>query len=194
MSGSDLVATIEDVSELVTAANAGDRNAWNQLVERYLPLVYSVIRRFRLSDRDAEDVNQTVWLRLVEHLPDLREPRAVPGWIVTTTRNEALRVLRVHGRSTPVDLAAPDALPLRADLPDSDDALLADERQRALRDGLAELSPQHRELLLLLVADPPVPYEEISRRLGMPVGSIGPTRARCLKKLRETEAMRRYLA
>ena len=82
------------LDDLVTRARAGDQASWNALVDRFLPLVNGVIRRFRLSSADADDVNQTVWLRLVEHLGDLREPRALPGWLVTTTRNEALRVIR----------------------------------------------------------------------------------------------------
>ncbi|GAA1999347.1 sigma-70 family RNA polymerase sigma factor [Nakamurella flavida] len=182
-----------DVTELVVAAAAGDARAWNDLVERYLPLVISVLRRYRMSDRDAEDVSQTVWLRLVEHLGSLREPRALPSWIVTTTKNEALRVLRARRLGIPVDPQTDAALE-RPTTDEVDQDLLTAERRQVVRDGLAELSATQRELLLLLVADPPIGYEEIGRRLGMPVGSIGPTRARCLRKLRETTALRSFLA
>lgn len=181
-----------DVTELVTAAAAGDQGAWNDLVDRYLPLVVSVIRRYRMNERDGEDVSQTVWLRLVEHLGTLREPRALPSWIVTTTKNEALRVLRARQASIPVDPQADGTLE-RPAAGEIDLDLLSTERRQAVRDGLAELTATQRELLLLLVADPPVGYEEIGRRLDMPVGSIGPTRARCLRKLRESAALRAFL-
>src|SRR3954464_15518455 len=86
-----------EVEQLVEAARAGDAAAWDALVERYLPLVTAVIRRLRLSASDADDVNQTVWLRLVEHLDGLREPRALPGWLATTARHEGLRMLKRRG-------------------------------------------------------------------------------------------------
>src|SRR3954447_23411750 len=92
-----------EVEQLVESARAGDAAAWDALGARHLPLVPAVIRRLRLSAADADDVNQTVWLRLVEHLDSLREPRALPGWLVTTARNEALRIIRLRGRNTPVD-------------------------------------------------------------------------------------------
>ena len=93
----------DSLIDRVDAARAGDRDAWNALVDRFLPLVTSVIAKYRLQASDAADVNQTVWLRLVEHLDDLREPRALPGWLATTARNESLQVIRRRGRDTPVD-------------------------------------------------------------------------------------------
>ena len=168
------------LSELVEAAKAGDQEAWNQLVERYVPLVLSVARRFRLSEADAADVSQTLWLRLVEHLDEIREPRALPGWIVTTAKNEALRLLKARNRTVSVDPLTSTTLDSQ-DSADVDEGLLRDERRQALREGLGELRPHHRELLMLLIAEPPLSYDDISRRLGMPKGSIGPTRARCLE-------------
>ena len=181
------------VTELVAAAVRGDQGAWNALVQMYLPLVMSVIRRYRLRDKDAEDVSQTVWLRLVEHLEDIREPRALPMWIITTTKHEALHLLKTGRRTTPVDPLGPSELEEEADTVDLDDDLLRAERQQVLREGLAALPAQSRELLVLLVADPPLSYAEIGRRLNMPVGSIGPTRARCLVKLRETAPVVAFL-
>jgi RNA polymerase sigma factor (sigma-70 family) len=180
------------VGELVMAARQGDESAWNGLVDKYLPLVVSVTRRYRLASEDAADVNQTVWLRLVEHLDEIREPRALPGWILTTTKNEALRLLKTRGRSVAVDplgggLEAGESAEL-------DEDLLLQERQLALREGLAELKPRHRELMLLLMTEPPLSYDDISERLGMPKGSIGPTRARCLSELRRTRALRSFVA
>ena len=177
-----------DLPELVAAAVSGNRAAWNRLVERFAPLITSVIRRFRLTESDADDVRQNTWLRLVEHLEGIREPRALPGWIVTTTRNEALRVLSARRRVEPVDPQVDDRLdPINDE--DLATNLLLTERRQAVRAGLAELRSEHRELLLL-VSDPEISYRQISRRLGMPIGSIGPTRARCLQKLKDTTTMR----
>ncbi len=182
------------VVDMVGAAARGEQSAWDALVERYLPLVYSVIRQFRLGEKDAEDVNQTVWLRLVEQLANIREPLALPGWLVTTTKHEALRVLRYKQRSIQVDPGADWLLDMRLDSTEVDEVILRAERHAALREGLAELNPDQRRLLLLLVADPPLSYGEISRRLLIPVGSIGPTRARCLNKLRATASIQALLA
>ena len=179
----------EDVAVLVKRACEGQQSAWDELVERFLPLVGAIIARHRLRGHDADDVNQTVWLWLVEHLAALREPRALPGWIATTTRNECLRVIARSRRTTSVD-------PLSASIFDRadeegalDDDLLTLERQQALRAAMAELPDDRRELLTLLLVDPPLPYREVSRLLGIPVGSIGPTRARALQQLRDSHAL-----
>jgi RNA polymerase sigma factor (sigma-70 family) len=178
---------------LVASAREGDQGAWNAIVERFLPLVCALVRRHRLSEADGDDVSQTVWLRLVEHLDTLREPDALPGWISTTTRNECLRLLAARKRMTPVDpLDAGSLGGVEADV--SGVELVALEERQALRDGLAELPAGRRELLQLLLTDPPIPYAEISERLGIPVGSIGPTRARALEQLRNTRAMRALAA
>jgi RNA polymerase sigma factor (sigma-70 family) len=176
------------LADLVAAARDGDQASWNVLVDRFLPLVRRCVARYRLSSADADDVNQTVWLRLVEHLDDLREPLALPGWLATTARNESLRVIRLRGRAQPTDPQG-SALELVDDA-DLDQVLIAEERRLALRSAIGELSQSRRELLELLLADPPLAYEEISRRLDMPVGSIGPTRARALAQLRETGWLR----
>jgi RNA polymerase sigma factor (sigma-70 family) len=184
------VDTTDPLATLVLAAREGDHHAWDTLVDRFLPLVGAIIRRHRLSEADGDDVSQTVWLRLVEHLDALREPNALPGWIRTTTRNECLRVIAARGRVRPVDpqddVGGLDAV--AGDVADSE--LLAAERRHALRQALAELPSGRRDLLLLLLTDPPLAYEEISARLGIPIGSIGPTRARALEQLRRTSALR----
>lgn len=177
------------LSALVPAAREGDHHAWNAIVDRFLPLVNALIRGYRLSEADGDDVSQTVWLRLVEHLGALREPDALPGWIRTTTRNECLRLLNARGRVRPVDPQDHGGLDAVED-DIADDDLLAAERRHLLREALAELPEGRRELLLLLLADPPVGYEQISERLGIPIGSIGPTRARALDQLRRTRALR----
>lgn len=179
-----------DVEELVRAARAGDAAAWDALVDRYLPLVTSVIRRLRLSAADADDVNQTVWLRLVEHLDSLRQPKALPGWLATTARNEGLRAIRRRGRDLPVD---PDGGLLESGEPfEVDEALVQDLRSHALREAMLELPENRRELLYLLLVDPPLSYDEIGARLGIPKGSIGPTRARALEQLRSSRALQSW--
>ena len=175
--------------ELVALALQGNQRAWQDLVHRYSPLVSSVIRRFRMNDSDADDVRQNLWMRLVEHLKDIREPRALPGWVMTTTRNEAIRVLAGKRRTEPVDPQQDDRLDnIEHTEPDAD--LIRAEYRAAVHAGLRELRPEHRELIELTFADTPISYQQISTRLGIPIGSIGPTRARCLKKLERTAAIR----
>jgi RNA polymerase sigma factor (sigma-70 family) len=177
-----------EVIAMVAGARDGDVEAWNRLVDRYAPLVWSICRTYRLAAPDAEDVAQNVWLRLVEQLRRIRVPAAVPGWIMTTTRRECLRVLRISRRVEPADTLAE-----RADdpgtRPDIDEAILAYERRAALRAAFAQLSPRCQHMLSLLMQDPPVPYGVISIRLGMPQGSVGPIRARCLDRLRHCPAL-----
>jgi RNA polymerase sigma factor (sigma-70 family) len=183
------------VIALVTRAHNGDKTAWDQLVERYAPLVWSICRRYRLSRPDIDDVGQGVWLRLVEHLPKLRDPAALPGWLVTTTSRECLRVVREEQRRDQRERPLqPDAAvepaglaEMDTDLPEAE--LLEAELQAALRDALSSLPQRCRRLLSLLIADPPLSYSEIGARLQMPVGSIGPNRARCLDTLRRYPAL-----
>ena len=175
---------------LVHAARVGDQDSWHALVDRFLPLVTAIIARYRLGPSDADDVNQTVWLRLLEHLDQLRDPLALPGWLATIARNESLQVIRLRGRHKPVDPQSA-AWERSAPEPEHDIELVRHERATALREAMLELSPQHRELLRLLLTDPPTSYEQISLVLRIPVGSIGPTRARILDKLRTHRAVQR---
>ena len=180
------------VKQLVVAAVAGDRAAWNQIVERFTSLVISTARRYRLSEHDVADVAQTVWLHLVEHLGELRQPEALPGWLVSTTRNECVRVIGKKARQRPFDpMSSADAdrastLDIAVDVVDDCDRL---SRQQAVLAGFAELPDSDRRLLALLVADPPLSYVQISEQLNIPIGSIGPTRGRALMKLRATAAV-----
>ncbi|SDG43274.1 RNA polymerase sigma factor, sigma-70 family [Lentzea fradiae] len=182
------------IAALVSAAAEGDQSAWNEIVDRYTPLVVSVIYKHRLRPADAADVNQTLWLRLVEQIGRLREPEALPGWIATTTRNECLRVLRVQQRTHLYDpLTSAEALEPEQTDAEVESDLLALERRQALRDGFAELTDQCKRLLTKLMTDPPPSYQVVSEELAMPVGSIGPTRIRCLEKLRKTPAIAAFL-
>lgn len=178
------------VVTLVVRAREGDTRAWAEIVERYAPLVWSICRRFGLTQLDAQDVGQGVWLRLVEQLPALREPAALPGWLLTTTRHECLRVQRATRRHDPLGDLEEDRGPTRDEHPVTiDEALLAAEREIALRAAFAHLDPRCQQLLALLVHDPPPSYADIGAKLDMPVGSIGPNRARCLDKLRRSPAL-----
>ena len=176
------------VTDLVTRVRKGDKQAWDALVEGYSPLIWSICRRHRLGDTDTEDVGQSVWLQLVDHLHKIREPAALPGWLATVTRRECLRALRERA-----PLAASCVLDAET-VPDEragtvEQELLAAERHAALREAFLDLPPRGQRLILLLIEDPPVPYAEISARLGIPVGSIGPNRLRCIHKLRRHPAI-----
>jgi RNA polymerase sigma factor (sigma-70 family) len=174
------------ITDLVTRAAHGDERAWDALVERYAPLVWSICRRYRLSDADAHDVSQSVWLGLVSHLGELRDPAALPGWLATTTRREC-------GQARHAAQAAGNVLDTE-NIPDeqarmAEQELLVAERHAALREALTRLPPHCQRLIAVLIEDPPVPYAQISARLGIPVGSIGPCRGRCLDKLRRIPAI-----
>jgi RNA polymerase sigma factor (sigma-70 family) len=176
------------VTDLVIRAKAGDHQAWDRIVERYAPLVWSICRRYRLNGTDGNDVGQNVWLRLVDQLANLREPAALPGWLATTTRRECLRVLRAAPQSASRQIW--DA----GNLPDdhngsAERGLLTAERNAALRQAFGDLPPCCQRLLALLIQDPPLPYTQISVMLGRPIGSLGPSRARCLGKLRRHPAI-----
>lgn len=169
--------------ELVERAAQGDADAWDHLVARYGGRVWAVARAHRLSTADAEDVFQVTWLRLVTHLDRIREPERLGAWLATTARRECLLVLRRNGRAVPagddfdLDVADPDTTPV-------DSRLLASERDARLFSALALLPDRCQQLLRVLMADPEPTYEAVSASLAMPIGSIGPTRRRCLDRLR----------
>ncbi len=174
------------VTALVTRAAGGDQRAWDEIVERYAPLVWSICRRYRLDRADVDDVAQNVWLRLVEQLSALREPAALPGWLATTTQRECLRVLRVNGQADRRNERLADEMITAAESVEIEEEIIAAEWNRVLCLALDELPLPCRQLLSMLMQEPPVPYAEISKRLGIPVGGIGPSRARCLAKMRRS--------
>jgi len=173
---------------LVTRARNGDEHAWAALVERYAPLIWSICRKYRLGECDAADAGQNVWLHLVKQLDKIRDPAALPGWLATTTRRECERISR-PAHVTHTTGYAPDVANVPDDQVSATDQLLAAERHAALRRALAQLPPRCQQLLTLLTEDPAIPYAKISAELGIPVGSIGPTRRRCLDKLRRQPAI-----
>jgi RNA polymerase sigma factor (sigma-70 family) len=170
------------VARLVSEAADGNRAAWNQLVDAFSGLVWSVVRGHGLYGADGADVSQTVWLRFVEHLGRLREPERTGAWLATTARHECLRVLRRRGRNV-VLAELPEPLPDQLDV-DLGAALNAAADHTLLMQALDGLSTPCQTLLRLLIADPPLSYDHISATLDMPKGSIGPTRQRCLARLR----------
>jgi RNA polymerase sigma factor (sigma-70 family) len=177
------------VTDLVTRAKNGEQQAWDALVERYAPLIWSICRHYRLGAADAEDVGQSVWLNLVAHLDHLRDSAALPGWLATTTRRECGRVINAADARR-----AGERVLIAETISDTeaaavDEELLVAEQHAALRDALARMPPGCQQLLALLIADPPVPYAEISARLGISVGSIGPYRRRCLDRLSRDPAI-----
>ena len=174
------------VSALVARVCDGDQEAWNELVERYIPLVWSICQRYQLSRQDSDDVGQSVWLLLVENIASLREAAALPGWLKTTTTREIFRVLRVARRHDHDDLPPDGQMPGDTDAATIEEGLIAAELNDALRAAFDELRQNCHDLLSLLVSDPPLPYSDISAMLGIPMGSIGPKRARCLEQLRRS--------
>jgi RNA polymerase sigma factor (sigma-70 family) len=176
------------VVQLVTRARDGDRQAWDALVDRYAPLIWAICRRYGLDRADAQDVGQIVWLRLLEHVEKIRDQAALAGWLAVTAQRECIRVLRTR-RPQPAGY-----MPGAGDVPDDHSGtakqeLLAAERDAALREALARLPAYCQRLIALLCADPSVPYAEISTRLGIAAGSIGPDRGRCLEELRRDPAI-----
>lgn len=170
------------VAVLVADASRGDRRAWERIVDEYVGLIWAIARSHRLADGDAHDVTQTTWLRLVENIDRLAEPSRVGAWLATTARRECLRVLRQAKRTVLLD-EWDDVDCGQVDDQEVDAGLLRSEQDHIVREALEQLSPSAQALLRLLVLDPPPSYEEISAALDVPIGSIGPTRGRSLRKL-----------
>jgi RNA polymerase sigma factor (sigma-70 family) len=176
------VATL-DVAGLVRRAAEGDRRAWERLVDQYAKLIWSITVEYKLMESDAADVAQTTWLRLLEHIDRIEYPDRVGSWLAATARNECLRTLAARKR---VVLGHDDdeLTSVVAHDPEVDERLLANERAQVVRDALSNLPRRWQRLLELLMADPPASYADLSDELGLPIGSIGPTRGRCLERLR----------
>jgi RNA polymerase sigma factor (sigma-70 family) len=182
-------ATDPVVSDLVTRARNGDKKAWDALVERYAPQVWQICRRHRLDDADADHAGQAVWLRLVDQLPAIRDPAALPGWLATVTRRECLRILRAtSGPQTAGYELDAEGIPAEQ-ASTGEHELLTAERHAALCEAFADLPSDSQQLIALLIADPPLSNAEISARLNIPIGSIGPIHKRCLDKLRRHPAI-----
>lgn len=176
-------AVQQETAELVQRAAAGDELAWRQLIDRFGQLLRHVSSTYRLGDAEAEDAVATTWSKLVEQIGSLRDGRAVAGWLVTTLRRECIARARMRSRERLVaDFASVDE---PVDIVDFDRWLVDADRRRTAHRALRELSEPDRQLIVMLFADPAPSYAEISARLAMPIGSIGPTRIRLLRKLRD---------
>lgn len=168
---------------MIRAAHDGDDEAWGAIVERFAGLVWSIARAHRLAPSEAADVAQTTWLRLVENLDRIKDPERLGAWLATTARRECLRHIRLQAREFPT---GEDAV-FEAPADDrAEQRLITRERNAALRRALSRISERCQALLRLLAAPEPLSYEEIAAALDMPIGAIGPTRARCLDQLRRT--------
>jgi len=169
---------------LLEAARQGDQAAWDALVARFTGLVWSIARSYRLGDADAHDAVQMTWLRLVENLDRISDPERLAAWLATTARRECLQLLRkarrnrIDAGANALDDVADPGAPIDADM-------LLDERDRALWHAVASVSERCQRLLRVLMASPPPAYKEVAAALGMSVGTIGPTRQRCLDRLRQ---------
>ena len=157
--------------------------AWERLVDQFSRLVWSITADYRLLESDAADVTQTTWLRLLEHIDRIEYPERVGSWLAATARNECLRSLAGRKR---VVLAHDDEILMvgAGASPEVDERILANERDQVVRDAVSHLPRRWQRLIELLMADPPASYADISSELDLPVGSIGPTRGRCLARLR----------
>jgi len=176
---------------LVPRALAGERQAWEALVDRLKRVAWRSIAGFDLGDEDRKDAFAATFFRLNERLSTIREPAKLPGWVATTARNEVHTLLRARRRLRATD---PQDLPLVPQPAISDEGLMDDELHGAVRIGFASLSSRCQELLRLATLDPPLSYAEIGDLMEMPHGSIGPTRQRCLDQLRSTAALRPFIA
>lgn len=180
---------MNDLNNCLESARAGDDRAWRQLVDGHSGLVWSIIRGFRFDYDTSHDVFQTVWLRLAENLDRIREPDRLASWLGQTTRNQCVGITRQRARVVPAAEVMDEGRPLDHELPlfpQPGERLERDLDRMAVAAAYDRLGQRCRVLLSLLLADPPVPYSEIAKILNLAVGSIGPTRARCLESLRNS--------
>lgn len=166
--------------DLLNLARDGDSVAWDELVDRFSQMVWSTARGFRLDDATAKDVAQTVWMKLIENIDRISDPERLPGWLATTCRREALKVAKARDRVMPTEFE----YDVEDESPSLDDLLIEDEERGAVVNAFKTLDAVCQQLLRLLTVEPALSYEEISEATGRPIGSLGPTRSRCLDKLR----------
>jgi RNA polymerase sigma factor (sigma-70 family) len=187
--GGDVMRDDLVVTDLVARAGNGEKQAWDALVERYSPLIWSICHRHRLGDTDARAVGQVIWRQLADQLDEVRDPGALAGWLAAAVWRECGKVRSVAGQlQIAGQIAGAGRQPGRQARTAEQERLIA-ERHARLREAFGRLSPCCQRLLTLLIDEPPMLDTEISARLGIPAGSIGPTRSRCLDKLRRDPAI-----
>jgi RNA polymerase sigma factor (sigma-70 family) len=175
---------------LVGAARSGDDRAWAELIERFDPMLRRGVSTFRLSTADVDDVVQGTWTKLYVHIDRIREPAAIPGWLMTTARRHALELLQVHTRELLTE--EPERRAVTYETPES--ILLEAERRDAFVRAVSTLPERQRRVVALLAARPALEYEQVGSILKMPIGSIGPTRARGLANLERDAELRALVA
>ncbi len=180
--GSVRTMTDEQVAEMVRAAAAGDAVAWERVVDRYVALLWAVALRHGLSHSDAADVVQNTWVRLLEHIDTVREPARIGAWLATTAQRESLRCIGHRNRMVPGGDGEAFDVHDRL-LPDADEDLIRREQARAARHALDSLPATWRSLVEMLALDERPSYAEIGAELGLPVGSVGPTRGRAVRRI-----------
>jgi RNA polymerase sigma factor (sigma-70 family) len=185
------VSTSLRLTRLVAEAIDGDRGAWDALVSELQNVTWRTIMAVGLNEHDAKDAFAATFFKLFEHLGDIRDPERLPGWMATTARREAYAIIRSRKRMSPHDLMGHE--PPTDSNAGVDEHLLDGELRRAAVEAFRRLAPRERELLAFLMTDPPPSYAEVSEQLGMPIGSIGPTRQRCLEKLRKTPEILQFI-
>jgi RNA polymerase sigma factor (sigma-70 family) len=169
------------LTDAVRLAAAGDQEAWNTIVDQFGPLLWHVVNGYRLDHQQCADAVQETWIQLVRHIDRIQDPARLPGWLVTTTRNHCLAIIRRNQKERALGERCEQ---MSDESPGPEEQVLQFERREHVRQALRRLSSGDQELLGLVAASPPVSYREISRRLGIPIGSIGPTRQRALERLR----------
>ena len=166
--------------ELLTRAVAGNQGAWNDLVDRFGQMVWSVARSFRLDEATAKDVAQTVWMKLIENAARIEDPEKLPGWLATTARREAIRVSKLRDRMVPTEFE----YDVEDESPSLETMMVEAEEHSSVLHAFRKLSEGCQQLLRLLTVEPALSYEEIAETTGRPIGSLGPTRARCIERLK----------
>jgi RNA polymerase sigma factor (sigma-70 family) len=170
------------VTDVMAGATAGDPGAWRDLTDRFGGMVMAIARSCRLNEADVAEVHQVTWLRLVENIDRINQPDRIGGWLATTARRESLRIVRSKARLS-LDHDMVNRLPDTESRP-LDARLLSDESAELVQEAFARLPAHCQRLLGILSGDDPPSYKEVSRMISMPIGSIGPTRGRCLEHLR----------
>ena len=178
------------LERMVRAAADGDAAAWHGLVTRFHPRVLRAARATGLSHHDAQDAAQATWMRLFRHIRQIREARSLPAWLATAARREGLRLRHRAPRDQPI---ADELLTDPATAPDHDRELMAAARSEAIAHALRGLPDRHQAIMHALTTEPAPSYAEVAARLGIPIGSIGPIRARCLARLRGHQTLRQLL-
>ncbi|MDX6680721.1 MAG: hypothetical protein QOG94_760 [Solirubrobacteraceae bacterium] len=174
-----------EMRALVEAAIGDDERAWERLVAEFTPMIRAIARRHRLGSFDQDEVVQRTYLALVRHIASLRDPLSIPGWIATTARRASIAILAAGAREVPTAQIVADDSPQ----PDHDEGLLQQERREAVRSAAAKMPARQRAFVSALSMEPALSQRQVSERLGMPIGSIGPTRQRCLERMRRDPAV-----